>query len=150
MGVASVELTEVANRAGAHDSAVRRYFISPKEVLLHLAAEGRVQSSERVCKGVARARSDVTVACRRDFRQRSGRRHALLRVARQPSPALEHEIDLDTVVETVRTSSAAMISLRAAIEQRCRRRSALRTRRPSCRLSIGGPPCGGSSTHRRV
>lgn len=40
IGVASVTSTEVANRAGIHDSAVRRYFTSPKEVLLPLAAEG--------------------------------------------------------------------------------------------------------------
>ena len=38
-GVASVTLTGVANRAGVHYSAVRRYF-SSHEVLLHLAAEG--------------------------------------------------------------------------------------------------------------
>src|ERR1700739_4403732 len=39
-GVASVTLTDVASRAGVHYSAVRRYFTSHKEVLLHLAAEG--------------------------------------------------------------------------------------------------------------
>ncbi|WP_459965759.1 TetR family transcriptional regulator, partial [Mycobacterium avium] len=39
-GVASVTLTAVARRAGIHYSAVRRYFTSHKEVLLHLSAEG--------------------------------------------------------------------------------------------------------------
>jgi AcrR family transcriptional regulator len=48
-GVASVRLTAVANRAGLHYSAVRRYFSSHKEVLLHLAAEGWVRWSSTVC-----------------------------------------------------------------------------------------------------
>jgi|HubBroStandDraft_3_1064219.scaffolds.fasta_scaffold09792_4 AcrR family transcriptional regulator len=87
-GVASVTLTGVANRAGVHYSAVRRYFTSHKEVLLHLAAEGWVRwSVEHGLRGVARARSDVAIAGLRDVSQRSGRRPALLRPARQPSPA---------------------------------------------------------------
>lgn len=47
-GVASVTLTDVASRAGVHYSAVRRYFTSHKEVLLHLAAEGWVRWSDTV------------------------------------------------------------------------------------------------------
>jgi AcrR family transcriptional regulator len=39
-GVASVTLTAIAERAGVHHSAVRRYFASYKDVLLQLAAEG--------------------------------------------------------------------------------------------------------------
>jgi AcrR family transcriptional regulator len=35
-----VTLTGVANRAGVHYSAVRRYFTSHKEELVHLVAEG--------------------------------------------------------------------------------------------------------------
>src|SRR5246500_3537273 len=49
-GVASVTLTAVANRAGIHYSAVRRYFTSHKEVLLHLAAEGWERWSTTVCE----------------------------------------------------------------------------------------------------
>ena len=49
-GVASVTLTDVASRAGVHYSAVRRYFTSHKEVLLHLAAEGWVRWSNTVCE----------------------------------------------------------------------------------------------------
>ena len=49
-GVASVTLTAVAGRAGIHYSAVRRYFTSHKEVLLHLAAEGWVRWSGTVCE----------------------------------------------------------------------------------------------------
>lgn len=39
-GVAAFTLTAVAQRAGVHHSAVRRYFDSPKTMLLRLAAEG--------------------------------------------------------------------------------------------------------------
>lgn len=49
-GVASVTLTAVAGRAGIHYSAVRRYFTSHKEVLLHLAAEGWARWSGTVCE----------------------------------------------------------------------------------------------------
>ena len=49
-GVASVTLTDVASRAGVHYSAVRRYFTSHKEVLLHLAAEGWARFSDTVCE----------------------------------------------------------------------------------------------------
>src|SRR6202007_235073 len=51
-GVASVTRTDVASRAGVHYSAVRRYFTSHKEVLLHLAAEGWVRWSNTVCERV--------------------------------------------------------------------------------------------------
>lgn len=54
-GVASVTLTAVAGRAGIHYSAVRRYFSSHKEVLMHLAAEGWVRFSEKVCAEMAEA-----------------------------------------------------------------------------------------------
>src|ERR1700751_6283027 len=49
-GVASVTLTAVASLAGIHYSAVRRYFTSHKEVLLHLSAEGWVRWSNTVCE----------------------------------------------------------------------------------------------------
>ncbi|EUA71825.1 tetR-family transcriptional regulator [Mycobacteroides abscessus subsp. bolletii 1513] len=52
-GVTSVTLTAVANRAGVHYSAVRRYFSSHKEVLLHLAAEGWTRWSATVCAALA-------------------------------------------------------------------------------------------------
>ena len=48
-GVASVALAGVADRAGVHYSAVRRYFNCHKEVLLYLAAEGWTRWSNTVC-----------------------------------------------------------------------------------------------------
>ena len=77
-GVASVTLTAVAGRAGIHYSAVRRYFTSHKEVLLHLAAEGWVRWSGTVCEKLSEPGPIVAAAGRRDFGQRSGRRSAVL------------------------------------------------------------------------
>jgi AcrR family transcriptional regulator len=47
-GVAAVTLTEIADRAGVHHSAMRRYFPSHKDVLLQLAAEGWDHWADRV------------------------------------------------------------------------------------------------------
>ncbi len=52
-GVATVTLTAVAQRAGVHHSAMRRYFNSHCEILLHLAAEGWQRWSDTVCAGLA-------------------------------------------------------------------------------------------------
>lgn len=52
-GVASVTLTAVADRAGVHHSAVRRYFGSHKDVLLTLAEQGWVRWSTSVCEALA-------------------------------------------------------------------------------------------------
>ena len=69
---------------------------------------------------------------------------------------LEHEVDLDRVVEIRRTSAAAVMSLADAIEQALPalgRSGALR--RPSCRLLIGGslvadrPPAAGADRRLR-
>ena len=61
---------------------------------------------------------------------------------------LEHEVDLDRVVEIRRTSAAGEMLLADAIEQACRR-SLGRTKRSSCRLSHLRLPCGRSPTRRR-
>lgn len=47
-GVVAVTLSGVAERAGVHYSAVRRYFSSHKDVLLHLAEEGWLRWSAGV------------------------------------------------------------------------------------------------------
>ncbi|GGJ42322.1 TetR family transcriptional regulator [Streptomyces brasiliensis] len=49
-GVRSVTLTAVAERAGVHHSAVRRYFDSHKDVLLRLAAQGWDRWADAVCE----------------------------------------------------------------------------------------------------
>ena len=116
-GVASVTLTGVANRAGVHYSAVRRYFSSHKEVLLHLAAEGWVRWSNTVC-----------AALREPDPMSPSRVAETLAIGLAADPLfcdllanlhlhLEHEVDRDKVVEIRRTSAAAEMSLADAIEQ---------------------------------
>ncbi|GAB3031290.1 TetR family transcriptional regulator [Mycobacterium bourgelatii] len=115
-GVASVTLTAVASRAGIHYSAVRRYFTSHKEVLLHLAAEGWVRWSKTVCESLSEPgpMSQRRVA-------------AALADGLAADPLfcdllanlhlhLEHEVDVDRVLEVKRTSTAAVIALADAIE----------------------------------
>ena len=116
-GVASVTLTGVADRAGVHYSAVRRYFSSHKEVLLHLTAEGWTRWSNTVC------------AALRDPGPMSPSRVAeTLANGLAADPLfcdllanlhlhLEQAVDLDRVVETRRTSAAAEMSLADAIGQ---------------------------------
>jgi AcrR family transcriptional regulator len=114
-GVASVTLTAVASRAGIHYSAVRRYFTSHKEVLLHLAAEGWVRWSTTVCDDLAGPTSPSRVA-------------EVLANALAGDPLfcdllanlhlhLEHEVHVDRVVEIRRTIAAAAIALADAIER---------------------------------
>jgi AcrR family transcriptional regulator len=115
-GVASVTLTAVANRAGIHYSAVRRYFTSHKEVLLHLAAEGwvrwsaavrdRLDEAEASPARVAEALAD-SLAADPLFCDLLANLHL----------HLEHEVDVDRVVEIRRTIAAAGVSLADAIER---------------------------------
>jgi AcrR family transcriptional regulator len=116
-GVASVTLTDVASRAGVHYSAVRRYFTSHKEVLLHLAAEGWARWSETVSeklrdggpmspKRVAEALADG-LAADPLFCDLLANLHV----------NLEHEVDVEQVIDIRRISTAAVISLADAIER---------------------------------
>jgi AcrR family transcriptional regulator len=115
-GVASVTLTDVASRAGVHYSAVRRYFTSHKEVLLHLAAEGWVRWSTTVCETlrepdpmspsrVAEALADG-LAADPLFCDLLANLHV----------NLEHEVDVERVIDIRRISTAAARSLADAIE----------------------------------
>jgi AcrR family transcriptional regulator len=116
-GVASVTLTAVANRAGIHYSAVRRYFTSHKEVLLHLAAEGWVRWSNKVCAELgeqglmppARVAETLATGLVADplFCDLLANFHL----------HLEHEVDVERVVEIRRTIAAAATSLADAIER---------------------------------
>lgn len=115
-GVASVTLTAVAGRAGIHYSAVRRYFTSVQEVLLHLAAEGWVRWSDTVRATLSEAgpMSPTTVA------------EALANgLAADPLFCdlianlhlhLEHEVDVERVVEVRRANTVALLALTDAIE----------------------------------
>lgn len=116
-GVASVTLTAVANRAGVHYSAVRRYFSSHKEVLLRLAAEGWSRWSASVCTALhepnpmtpAQVAAILTSGLVADplFCDMLANLHL----------HLEHEVDAQLVVEVRRESSAAGVAMADAIEQ---------------------------------
>ena len=114
-------LTAVAGRAGIHYSAVRRYFTSHKEVLLHLAAEGWVRWSGTVCQELSESGPD-------------GQEMSPPRVAEILADALvadplfcdllanlhlhlEHEVEPERVVEIRLTISEAATSLADAIER---------------------------------
>jgi AcrR family transcriptional regulator len=120
-GVASVTLTAVAGRAGIHYSAVRRYFTSHKEVLLHLAAEGWVRWSGTVCKELSDAGPDGQALS-------PPRVAEILADALVADPLfcdllanlhlhLEHEVEPERVVEIRLTISEAATSLADAIER---------------------------------
>ena len=115
-GVASVTLTAVASRAGIHYSAVRRYFTSHKEVLLHLSAEGWVRwsttvsdklaesgptSPSRIAETLANALADDPLFCD---------------LLANLHLHLEHEVDAERVIEVKRISTAATLSLAESIE----------------------------------
>ena len=120
-GVASVTLTAVAGRAGIHYSAVRRYFTSHKEVLLHLAAEGWVRWSGTVCEELSEAGPDGQALS-------PPRVAEILANALVADPLfcdllanlhlhLEHEVEPERVVEIRLTISEAATSLADAIER---------------------------------
>lgn len=116
-GVASVTLTAVANRAGVHYSAVRRYFTSHKEVLLHLAAEGWVRWSDTVCE---RLHEPGPMSPTRVAATLAGGLAAdplFCDLLANLHLHLEHEVDLDRVVEVRRISAAAVLALADGIEQ---------------------------------
>jgi AcrR family transcriptional regulator len=116
-GVASVTLTAVAGRAGIHYSAVRRYFSSHKEVLLHLAAEGWVRWSKTVCERLAKPGSMSAEHVAATLAKGLAADPLFCDLLANLHLHLEHEVDADRVVEIKRTISAAAVALADAIER---------------------------------
>jgi AcrR family transcriptional regulator len=116
-GVASVTLTGVANRAGVHYSAVRRYFTSHKEVLLHLAAEGWARWSNTVCAALREPGPMSPSRVAETLADGLAADPLFCDLIANLHVHLEHEVDLDRVVEIRRTSAAAVESFTDAIEQ---------------------------------
>ncbi|WP_327238318.1 TetR/AcrR family transcriptional regulator [Streptomyces sp. NBC_01317] len=115
-GVASVTLTAVADRAGVHHSAVRRYFSSHKDVLLQLAAEGWVSWSEAVREGLG-ALAPVTPAAVAGVLARALDADPLFCDLLANVPLhLEHEVDVERVTAFKHVSRAAVDSMAGAIE----------------------------------
>ena len=115
-GVASVTLTAVAGRAGIHYSAVRRYFSSHKEVLLHLAAEGWVKWSGTVCEQLTEPGPMSPARVAETLAQGLASDPLFCDLLANLHLHLEHEVDVDRVVEIRRTISAAAVALADAIE----------------------------------
>jgi AcrR family transcriptional regulator len=116
-GVASVTLTAVASRAGIHYSAVRRYFTSHKEVLLHLAAEGWVRWSNTICEKLAEPGPMSPPRIAETLANGLAADPLFCDLLANLHLHLEHEVHIDRVVEIRRTIAAAAIALADAIER---------------------------------
>lgn len=116
-GVASVTLTAVASRAGVHYSAVRRYFTSYKEVLLHLAAEGWVRWSSTMCEELGRPGAASPAGVAETLANGLAADPLFCDLLANLHLHLEHEVDLERVVDVRRISTAAVLRLAGAIER---------------------------------
>lgn len=115
-GVASVTLTDVASRAGVHYSAVRRYFTSHKEVLLNLAAEGWARFSDTVCESLRQPGPMSPARVAEALAQGLADDPLFCDLLANLHLHLEHEVELERVLEFKEVSNAAVISLTDAIE----------------------------------
>jgi AcrR family transcriptional regulator len=114
-GVASVTLTAIAERAGVHHSAMRRYYASYKEVLLHLAAEGWSRWSARVSEELA-GRRPITPAALAGIMAGALAGDPLFCDLLANVPLhLEHEVPVERVLEFKRVSSAAITAMTGAM-----------------------------------
>lgn len=116
-GVASVTLTAVASRAGVHYSAVRRYFTSHKEVLLHLAAEGWVRWSKTMREELGRSGAMSPSRVAETLANGLAADPLFCDLLANLHLHLEHEVDVERVVEVRRISTNAVLELAGAIEQ---------------------------------
>ncbi len=116
-GVASVTLTAVAGRAGIHYSAVRRYFTSHKEVLLHLAAEGWVRWSDSVCEKLAEPGPMSPTRVAETLADGLAADPLFCDLLANLHLHLEHEVEVERAVDIRRTISAAAVALADAIER---------------------------------
>ncbi len=116
-GVASVTLTAVAGRAGIHYSAVRRYFTSHKEVLLHLAAEGWVRWSGTVCEELAEPGVMSPARVAETLANGLAADPLFCDLLANLHLHLEHEVEVERVVDIRRTISAAAVALADGIER---------------------------------
>ncbi len=116
-GVASVTLTAVAGRAGIHYSAVRRYFTSHKEVLLHLAAEGWARWSGRVCEELGEPGLMSPARVAETLANGLAADPLFCDLLANLHLHLEHEVHIDRVVEIRRTITVAAVALADAIER---------------------------------
>lgn len=110
-------LTAVASRAGIHYSAVRRYYTSHKEVLLHLAAEGWVRWSDTVCAALSEPGPMSPSRVAETLATGLAADPLFCDLLANLHLHLEHEVKIDRVIEVKRVSTAAVMSIADAIEQ---------------------------------
>lgn len=115
-GVASVTLTDVANRAGVHYSAVRRYFTSHKEVLLHLAAEGWARFSDTVSASLGEPGPMSPARVADALANGLAADPLFCDLLANLHLHLEHEVALEQVLEFKAVSNPAVLSLTDEIE----------------------------------
>ncbi|GAA5196236.1 TetR family transcriptional regulator [Rugosimonospora acidiphila] len=116
-GVASVTLTAVADRAGVHHSAMRRYFPSHKDVLLRLATEGWTRWSE-FASAALRAQAPVTAPTLAEILVSGLDADPLFCDLLANVPLhLEHEAALGHVADFKRISHAALSAMVDAIAE---------------------------------
>ncbi len=96
---------------------MRRYFTSHKEVLLHLAAEGWVRWSDTVCEGLGRPGPMSPARVAETLANGLAADPLFCDLLAKLHLHLEHEVDIDRVIEVKRVSDAAVMSLADAIEQ---------------------------------
>ena len=116
-GVASVTLTDVASRAGVHYSAVRRYFTSHKEVLLHLAAEGWARFSHTVCESLAEPGPMSPARVADALANGLAADPLFCDLLANLHLHLEHEVEIERVLGFKNISTAAAMSIAEAIEE---------------------------------
>ncbi len=116
-GVASVTLTAVAGRAGIHYSAVRRYFTSHKEVLLHLTAEGWVRWSATVCAELAGPGPMSSARVAETLADGLAADPLFCDLLANLHLHLEHEVPVEKVVDIRRTISTAAVAIADAVER---------------------------------
>jgi AcrR family transcriptional regulator len=114
-GVASVTLTAIAERAGVHHSAMRRYYASYKEVLLQLAAEGWLRWSAGVSESLAGRRQVTPPALAGVMAEALAGDPLFCDLLANVPLHLEHEVAVERVLEFKRATSPAITAMAQAI-----------------------------------
>jgi len=102
---------------GIHYSAVRRYFSSHKEVLMHLAAEGWVRFSETVCAELGESGPKSPAQVAETLASALAADTLFCDLLANLHLHLEHEVHIDRVVEIRRTISAAAVEVANATQR---------------------------------
>jgi AcrR family transcriptional regulator len=113
-GVASVTLTAVAELAGVHHSAVRRYFDSHKDVLLRLAAEGWNSWSAAV-RDALRGRTVTPAELAQVLATTLASDSLFCDLLANVPLHLEHDVEVERVIEFKKTSRDAIAAMTEAI-----------------------------------